>query len=63
MTNKQTFWRTFAITVAMLLTMPATLWADSNLPSAVLSHGDVNGDGKASVADITTLIDHLLGNN
>ncbi len=40
MTTKQTFWRTFAITVAMLLTMPATLWADSNRLSAVLSHGD-----------------------
>lgn len=25
----QTFWRTLAATVAMLLTMPATLWADS----------------------------------
>ena len=29
MTTKQTFWRTFAIVVAMLLTMPATMWADS----------------------------------
>lgn len=29
MTTKQTFLRTAAITVAMLLTMPATVWADS----------------------------------
>ena len=29
MTTKQTFWRTFAIMVAIFLTMPATVWADS----------------------------------
>ena len=29
MTTKQTFWRTLAAVVAMLLTMPATVWADS----------------------------------
>ena len=29
MTTKQTFWRTVAIAVAMLITMPATMWADS----------------------------------
>ena len=29
MTYKQTFWRTFAAVAAMLLTMPATMWAES----------------------------------
>lgn len=29
MTYKQTFWRTLAVVAAMLLTMPATVWADS----------------------------------
>lgn len=29
MTNKQTFWRTFVAVATMLLTMPATMWADS----------------------------------
>lgn len=29
MTNKQTFWRTFVAVTTMLLTMPATVWADS----------------------------------
>ena len=30
MTNKQTFWRTFVAVTTMLLTMPATVWADSS---------------------------------
>ena len=29
MTTKQTFWRTLAAVMAMLLTLPATVWADS----------------------------------
>lgn len=29
MTYKQTFWRTFVVASAMLLTMPATMWAES----------------------------------
>ena len=40
MTTKQTFWRTFAITVATLLTMPASLWADSAFGGGSGFHDD-----------------------
>lgn len=40
MTTKQTFWRTFAAIAVMLLTMPATLWADNTF-----------GGGSGTLAD------------
>jgi hypothetical protein len=32
-------------------------------PPVTLQLGDVNGDGEVNIADVTALIDYLLGNN
>ena len=37
MTTKQSFWRTLAVVAAMLLTVPATLWAQTIAASLSLT--------------------------
>ena len=58
------------VTVVVTATAQKEGYAISNpaektflVPAITDKRGDVNGDGNVSIADVTTLIDYLLGNN